>query len=72
MAQVFSCEFCKISKNTFFTKHLWMPALVIRTVECGILKIKKASVKTIQIGLYSVFLNLPIKHVQKKEKGKEI
>ena len=21
--QVFSCEFCKISKNTFFTEHLW-------------------------------------------------
>ena len=22
-AQVFSCEFCKISKNTFFAEHLW-------------------------------------------------
>ena len=22
MVQVFSCEFCKISKNTFFTEHL--------------------------------------------------
>ena len=22
-AQVFSCEFCEISKNTFFTEHLW-------------------------------------------------
>ena len=22
-AQVFSCEFCKISKNTFSTEHLW-------------------------------------------------
>ena len=22
MAQVFSCEFCEISKNTFFTEHL--------------------------------------------------
>ena len=22
LAQVFSCEFCKISKNTFFTEHL--------------------------------------------------
>ena len=26
VAQVFSCEFCKISKNTFFTKHLWANA----------------------------------------------
>ena len=23
MAQVFSCEFCEISKNTFSTEHLW-------------------------------------------------
>ena len=23
LAQVFSCEFCKISKNAFFTEHLW-------------------------------------------------
>ena len=22
LAQVFSCEFCEISKNTFFTEHL--------------------------------------------------
>ena len=25
-AQVFSCEFFKISKNTFFTEHLWTTA----------------------------------------------
>ena len=24
LAQVFSCEFCEISKNTFLTEHLWM------------------------------------------------
>ena len=23
LAQVFSCEFCEISKNIFFTEHLW-------------------------------------------------
>ena len=23
VAQVLSCEFCEISKNTFFTEHLW-------------------------------------------------
>ena len=23
LAHVFSCEFCEISKNTFFTEHLW-------------------------------------------------
>ena len=24
--QVFSCEFCEISKNAFFTEHLWATA----------------------------------------------
>ena len=29
LAQVFSCEFCKISKNTFFTEHLrWLLLLM--------------------------------------------
>ena len=23
LAQAFSCEFCKISRNTLFTEHLW-------------------------------------------------
>ena len=26
LAQLFSCEFCEISKNTFFTEHLWATA----------------------------------------------
>ena len=26
LAHVFSCEFCQISKNTFFTEHLWTTA----------------------------------------------
>ena len=29
LAQVFSCEFCEISKNTFFTEHLWTTASVL-------------------------------------------
>ena len=28
-AEVFFCEFCKISKNTFFTEHLWTTASVL-------------------------------------------
>ena len=68
---MFFCEFCEIFKNTFFTEHLWTTASVIRTVECGILDIKK-TLKTLRIGLYLVFLNMPIKCIQKKEKGKEI
>ena len=26
LTQVFSCEFCKISKNIFFIEHLWATA----------------------------------------------
>ena len=26
LAQVFSSEFCEISKNTYFTEHLWTTA----------------------------------------------
>ena len=26
LAHVFSCEFCEISKNTFFREHLWTTA----------------------------------------------
>ena len=28
LAQVFSCEFCEISKNTFFTEHVWTTASI--------------------------------------------
>ena len=28
LAQVFSCEFYKFSKNTFFTEHLWTTASI--------------------------------------------
>ena len=29
LAQVFSCEFCEISKNTFFTEQLWWLLLLL-------------------------------------------
>ena len=29
MAQVFSCEFYEVFKNTFFTEHLWRTASFI-------------------------------------------
>ena len=32
LAQVFSCEFCEISKNTFFTEHLWTANSVQRNL----------------------------------------
>ena len=28
LAQVFSCEFWDISKNTFVTEHIWMTASI--------------------------------------------
>ena len=31
LAQVFSCEFCEISKNSFFTEHIWTTASVTVT-----------------------------------------
>ena len=31
LAQVFSCEFCEISKSNFFTEHLWTTASVSPT-----------------------------------------
>ena len=38
LAQVFSCEFCKSSKNTFFTEQLRVTASVtINTSNCAIL-----------------------------------
>ena len=30
LAKMFSCEFCEVVKNTFFTEHLWMTASEIR------------------------------------------
>ena len=32
LAQVFSCEFCEISNNTFFIEHLWTTAPGFATV----------------------------------------
>ena len=32
LAQMFSCEFCEISKNIFFTEHLWTTASVYLVV----------------------------------------
>ena len=35
LTQLSSSEFCKISKNTFFTEHLWTTASVTNgTVSC--------------------------------------
>ena len=33
LAQMFSCEFWEISKNTFFTEHLWTTASAARSIK---------------------------------------
>ena len=33
LAQVFSCEFGEISKNTFFTEHLWATASKLKSLK---------------------------------------
>ena len=40
LAQAFSCEFCKISKNTFFAEHLW--ATISKNPIHGILNLIEA------------------------------
>ena len=33
LAQVFACEFCEISKSTFFTEYLWATASNHRSID---------------------------------------
>ena len=40
LAVVFSCEFCEISKNTFFTEHLWTTASIIIWISTDIRIVK--------------------------------
>ena len=42
LVQVFSCEFCEISKNTYFIEHLWWLLLQLITFE-WIVVIKKGN-----------------------------
>ena len=37
LAQVFSCEFCEISKDTFFTEYVWATASMKHTQDGYIL-----------------------------------
>ena len=43
LAQVFSCEFCEISKNNLFTEHLrWLLLLTVKLVHVCFWKLKLA------------------------------
>ena len=53
LAQVFSCEFCEISKNNFFTEHLrWLLLLTVKLVHVCFwnLKLAKLDFNNLQKG----------------------
>ena len=65
LAQVFSCEFCEISKNTFFTEHLrttasynYLNGLIINV----------NFVDRYSIQFYSVFIKTKLRYVFQREK----
>ena len=39
LAQVFSCEFCEIFEDTFFTEHLQEPAAVFEPTSLNVLEL---------------------------------
>ena len=45
LAQVFTCDFCEISKNIFFTEHLWATALILRDNAMLLLSIQVESIQ---------------------------
>ena len=46
LTQMFSCEFCEISKNTFFTEHLWVTASRQVTVPLQCLQTAKSLISS--------------------------
>ena len=58
----FPCEFCQISKNTFFTEHLWVTASILREgrrlkpIEISIIsKLTKKIIKKRKMFLHFLF-----------------
>ena len=63
LAQLFSCEFCKISKNTFFTEHLLQSwRLLLLFIDLSHSHLPSTSLYLVTGNLYSVclFYNLAI------------
>ena len=52
LAQVFSCEFCEISENTFFTEHVWATASVPLNFETQITSSPTYKIKMIHSALW--------------------
>ena len=60
---MFSCEFCEIFKNTFLENTSVRLLLQLELWNVEFWRLKK-------LWKPLVFLNVPIKHVQEKQKGK--
>ena len=71
LAQVFSCEFCKIFKNTFFTEYLWETASIEEYVQI-LTKIQKEKPLTKQTTIQRINdQRLRVKVSSKKRSGPE-
>ena len=75
LAQVFSCEFCEISKNIFFTEHLGATASKDTQGRCAIAKIKFGNINPLAYGHstwkpnnYNFTLRFRHKTIQQTEK----
>ena len=45
LAQVYSCEFWEISKNNFFTEHIWeTPSGALTVIKDGIISVGKETI----------------------------
>ena len=71
LAQVFSCEFCKIFKNTFFTEYLWETASIEEYVQI-LTKIQKEKPLTKQTTIQRINdQRLRVKVSSQKRSGPE-
>ena len=64
---MFCCEFCEISKNTFFTEHLWMTDSISAKSASRTLSISKTVLKNlvkihrkipVPVSLFSTFAGI--------------
>ena len=61
MAQVFSCEFCEISKNTIFTEHLWTTASAFPSCVWFLREKSKVAILCLAKNVILNFLRIQIK-----------
>ena len=59
LTRVFSCEFCKISKNTPFTKHLWTTAFA----KCSIYRVTNLVINEKENMALDINIMTPLKDI---------